>query len=51
MNTQIHIKGSKDVLERAVLANQNGTIPGSRMSTEWRAGQSYGYECGYEAPK
>jgi hypothetical protein len=36
-DTQIRIKGSKDVLERAVLASRNGTIPGSQMSTEWRA--------------
>ena len=34
---QIRIKGSKDVLERAVLATRNGTIPGSQMSTGWRA--------------
>jgi hypothetical protein len=26
--TQIRIKGSKDVLERAVLASRNGIIPG-----------------------
>jgi hypothetical protein len=36
-DTQIRIKGSKDVLERAVLASRNGTIPGSQMSTGWRA--------------
>ena len=36
-DTQIRIKGSKDVLERAVLASRNGSIPGSQMSTEWRA--------------
>ena len=35
-DTQIRIKGSKDVLERAVLATRNGTIPGSQMSTGWR---------------
>jgi site-specific DNA recombinase len=35
--TQIRIKGSKDVLERAVLASRNGTIPGSQMSTGWRS--------------
>ena len=34
---QIRIKGSKDVLEWAVLASQNGAIPGSQMSTEWRS--------------
>ena len=34
--TQIRIKGSKDVLERAVLASRNGSIPGSQMSTQWR---------------
>lgn len=27
----------KDVLERAVLASRNGAVPGSQMSTEWRA--------------
>ncbi len=36
-DTQIRIKGSKDVLERAVLATRNGGIPGSQMSTEWRS--------------
>jgi site-specific DNA recombinase len=35
-DAQIRIKGSKDVLERAVLASRTGTIPGSQMSTEWR---------------
>jgi hypothetical protein len=35
-DAQIRIKGSKDVLERAVLASRNGAIPGSQMSTEWR---------------
>jgi hypothetical protein len=35
-DTQIRIKGSKDVLERAVLASRNGVNPGSEMSTEWR---------------
>ena len=34
-DTQIRIKGSKDVLERAVLASRNGAIPGSQMSTGW----------------
>jgi site-specific DNA recombinase len=33
---QIRIKGSKDVLERAVLAEQSPTS-GSQMSTRWRA--------------
>lgn len=36
-DAQIRIKGSKDVLERAVLAHRNGGVPGSQMSTEWRA--------------
>jgi len=37
-DTQIRIKGSKDVLERAVLASRNGgAAPGSQMSTGWRA--------------
>jgi site-specific DNA recombinase len=36
-DTQIRIKGSKDVLERAVLASRNGTIPGSQTSTGWRS--------------
>jgi hypothetical protein len=39
-DTQIRIKGSKDVLERAVLASRNGPIPGSQMSTGWRAIQN-----------
>lgn len=34
---QIHITGSKDVLERAVLATRTGGVPGSQMSTEWRS--------------
>jgi DNA invertase Pin-like site-specific DNA recombinase len=34
---QIRIKGSKEVLERAVLANQVPGVPGSQMSTRWRA--------------
>jgi site-specific DNA recombinase len=33
---QIRIKGSKDVLERAVLAEQSPTS-GSQMSARWRA--------------
>ena len=39
-DTQIRIKGSKDILERAVLASRTGTYPGSQMSTEWRAIQN-----------
>ena len=35
-DTQIRIKGSKDVLEGAVVASRNGAVPGSQMSTEWR---------------
>jgi site-specific DNA recombinase len=33
----IRIRGSKEVLERAVLAEQTATKPGSQMSTRWRA--------------
>ena len=33
----IRIKGSKEVLERAVLAGQVANEPGSQMSTRWRA--------------
>jgi site-specific DNA recombinase len=36
-DTQIRIRGSKDALERAVLASRNGAIPGSQKSTEWRS--------------
>jgi site-specific DNA recombinase len=36
-DAQIRIKGSKDVLERAVLAIRKGTIPDSQMSTDWRS--------------
>jgi site-specific DNA recombinase len=36
-DAQIGIKGSKYVLERAVLAIRKGTLPGSQMSTEWRS--------------
>jgi hypothetical protein len=39
-DTQIQIKGSKDVLERAVLAGRNLAIPGSQMSNKWRAIQN-----------
>jgi site-specific DNA recombinase len=35
-DAQIRIKGSKDVLERAVLAS-TGVVGGSQMSTRWRA--------------
>jgi len=38
-DTQIRIKGSKDVLERAVLAGEAGSAEGSQMSTRWRAGR------------
>jgi site-specific DNA recombinase len=36
-DSQIRIKGSKEVLEKAVLASRAGTIDGSQMSTRWRA--------------
>ena len=36
-DAKIRIKSSKDVLERAVLASRNRAVPGSQMSTEWRA--------------
>ena len=36
---QIRIKGSKDVLEKAVLASQNEQADCSQMSTKWRAGR------------
>jgi len=36
---QIRIKGSKDVLERAILAGQAAAESGSQMSTRWRARQ------------
>lgn len=36
-DTAVRIKGSKDVLERAVLASRNGTVSGSQMSTGWRS--------------
>ena len=38
-DAQIRIKGSKDVLERAVLAGGTGSLGGSQMSTRWRAGR------------
>ena len=34
---QVRIKGSKDLLEKAVLASQNGQTGCSQMSTRWRA--------------
>jgi hypothetical protein len=36
-DTQICIKGSKDVLERAVLASRNGVTPDSQINTGWRS--------------
>src|SRR5262245_39669485 len=36
-DSQIRIKGSKDVLERAVIASQNREAECSQMSTKWRA--------------
>jgi site-specific DNA recombinase len=35
-DAQVRIKGSKDVLERAVVASQPGAEPRSQMSTKWR---------------
>ena len=35
-DAQIRIKGSKDVLERAVLASRSEADPRSQMSTKWR---------------
>ena len=35
----VRIRGSKEVLERAVLAEQTASEPGSQMSTRWRARQ------------
>jgi hypothetical protein len=34
---KVRIRGSKDLLEKAVLWNQNGQVWCSQMSTEWRA--------------
>jgi site-specific DNA recombinase len=34
---RIRIKGNKDVLERAILAGQAASEPGSQVSTRWRA--------------
>jgi hypothetical protein len=39
-DAQVRIKGSKDVLERAVLASGPGAELHSQMSTKWRAGQN-----------
>ncbi|MEY9387564.1 site-specific DNA recombinase [Bradyrhizobium japonicum] len=36
-DTTIRIKGSRDLLEKAVLASRNGAVPGSQMSTDWRS--------------
>jgi len=36
-DSQIRIIGSKDVLERAVVASQNREAGCSQMSTKWRA--------------
>ncbi|HET8919602.1 MAG TPA: recombinase family protein, partial [Xanthobacteraceae bacterium] len=33
----VRIRGSKDVLEKAILARQTGEAPCSQMSTNWRA--------------
>jgi site-specific DNA recombinase len=35
-DAQVRIKGSKDVLERAILAGRAGTETSSQMSTKWR---------------
>src|SRR5258705_13280636 len=42
---QIRIKGSRDVLERAVLAGQADGETGSQMSTRWRAKQDSNLHC------
>jgi site-specific DNA recombinase len=36
-DTRVPIKGCKDALERAVLADPSGENFGSQMSTTWRA--------------
>jgi site-specific DNA recombinase len=36
---RIRIRGSKEVLERAVIAGQTASESGSQMSTRWRARQ------------
>jgi site-specific DNA recombinase len=35
----VRIKGSKDLIEKAVIASQNGPTKCSQMSTRWRAGR------------
>jgi site-specific DNA recombinase len=35
----VRIKGSKDVLEKAVLASRTRDVRCSQMSTKWRAGR------------
>ena len=37
----VRIRGSKEVLERAVLAEQTASEPGSQMSTRWRASKAF----------
>ncbi len=36
---RVLIKGRKDLLEKAVIASQNGQLGCSQMSTKWRAGR------------
>ena len=36
-DAQVRIKGSRDVLEKAVLASGSRVEPRSQMSTKWRA--------------
>jgi len=36
-DTRVRIKGCKDALERAVMADPSGENLGSQMSTTWRA--------------
>lgn len=38
-DNRIRIKGSKDLVEKAVLATRAGSPPGSQMGTKWRAGR------------
>src|SRR5262249_12333694 len=40
VDDRIRIRGSKDVLERAVMASQNRESGCSQVSTKWRAGQN-----------
>lgn len=42
---QIRIKGSKDELERTVLASRPAAEPRSQMSTKWRAGRDENENC------